>query len=372
MKSFFRYLSLFVFFLMLSSTMAYSQFSITKVQDQNTNTAQDGFYYALPQTVLKVDLLIEKITTQKGPLSEFTQEYLGTSDYIKSNSVSYRLINVMVEPLAEADPEQIYYVQFPAARPKDAKPMGFSLTPMGTLAAFNAESNENVISEETDIQQTIIVSDDEDGFNYFADYNRTKKIDTIIRKITIDTVTIDRFLFKTSWVDKSQKEKANEAAMQIAKIRESRFNLITGYQEVNYGESMRYMDQQLNILEKRYLELFLGKETKTIETQTVYFIPSKEINSKTLYRGSDGSTIDIKATASGSTAKLAETPLAKQDNIYYRIPEFALVEITQNGNTHYRKKIAVSQFGIIAAAPLNKTRLQFDPLTGSLVRIIRE
>ncbi len=372
MKNFFRYFLILLVLLLFSSTSAFSQFTITRVQNQNVNTTQDGFYYSLPQTVLKIDLIIEKVQQKKGPLAEFTQEYLGTSDYISSNGISYRLINAFVSQLAEPDPEQVYYVEFPADRPKDAKPIGFSLTAFGTLSAFDIETKPLVISTGTDIHQTIIVSEGEESFNYFADYNRRKKVDTIVRKITIDTVTINRFLFKTTWVDKSQKEKANEAAMQIAKIRESRFNLITGYQEVNYGESMKYMDQQLNQLEKNYLELFLGKELKTIESQTVYFIPSKENNTKTLYKGGDGSAVEIKAIPSGNTAKLAGNPLAKQDNIFYRIPESALIEITQNGTIHFRKNILINQLGVVAAAPLDKTRLQFDPETGSLIKIIRE
>ena len=372
MKSIFRYSSLFLLFLLFASKMGFSQFTVTKVKDQNVNTTQDGFYYSLPQTVLKIDLVIEKIQQLKGPLAEFTEEYLGTSDYISTNDISYRFINVMVDPIAEPDPDQLYYVQFPDNRPKDAKPVGFSLTALGTLAAFDIENREIVEQTETDIQQTIIVADGERGFNYFADYNRKKKIDTIIRKITIDTVTIDRFLFKTSWVDKSQKEKANEAAMQIAKIRESRFNLITGYQEVNYGESMKYMDRQLNLLEKQYLELFLGKTMKTIETQTVYFTPSKNNDTKTIFTGADGTSIKIKVIPQGTSGKLAETPLAKQDNIFYRIPESTLIEITQNGTIHHRENIVINQLGVVAAVPLNKTHLQFDPETGSLIKIIRE
>jgi hypothetical protein len=372
MKKIFIFSALLLMMLLLSSTEIFSQFIVRKVHDQNVNTSQDGFFYALPQTVLKIDLLIEKIQQQKGPLSEYTQEYLGTSEFIENNSTSYRLLNVLVDQFAEPDPEQIYYVQFPTTRPKDAKAIGFELTPLGTLIAFDIENTQETIHSQSEVNQTIIVSDQEDGFNYFAEYNRKQKVDTIIRKITIDTVTIDRFLFKTSWVDKSLKEKANEAAMQIAKIRESRFNLITGYQEVNYGESMKYMNQQLNLLEKEYLTLFLGKELKTIETQTVYFIPSKENNSKVLYSGSDGSSIKLKLTNNGITDKLPAKPLEKQDNIYYRIPESTLVEITENGSIHYKRKMPISQYGVVAAAPLNGTRLQFDPKTGSLIKIIRE
>ncbi len=372
MKNFFNYSGVLFLLMSLLTSEAFGQFIVRKVHDQNVNTSQDGFYYALPQTVLKIDLLIEKVQQQKGPLSAYTQEYLGTSDFIETTGVSYRLLHVELDQFVEPDPEQIYYVQFPADRPKDAKPTGFTLTPLGILTAFDAEGGQAALISQTEINQTIIVSEQEDGFDYFAEYNRRKKVDTIIRKITIDTVSIDRFLFKTSWVDKSLKEKANEAAMQIAKIREARFNLISGYQEVNYGGSMNYMDKQLSLLEKRYLELFLGKEIKSIENQTVYFVPSDENKSKVLYKASDGSPIELKLISSGATSKLAEKPLEKQDNIYYRIPESTLVEITENGAVHYKRKLAISQYGVIASAPLNGTRLQFDPKTGSLVKIIRE
>lgn len=372
MKNLLRFFTLFIVFAFLCSLSGFSQYTVSKVEDQTISTAADGFYYALPLSVLKIDLVVEKLQRQKGPLSEFAQEYLGTTDYIQENSVSYRYINAQVEQQVEADPNQVYYVQFPVERSKDAKESGFLLTSFGTLLGFDLEHQTDNMSTETEIYQTIVVADDEPGFSYYADYNRKKKIDTVIRKITIDTVSIDRFLFKTSWVDKSKEEKANDAAMQIGKIREYRFNLITGYQEVNYGESMKYMDVQLKRLEKDYLDLFMGKESKSIESHTIYFIASKENKSAVLFQGADGSSIEIKITPNGTTAKLPETPLARQNSIFYRIPEKAVVEITHDGTTHYRNSLLINQFGVVATAPLNKTKLQFDPNTGSLIKIVRE
>ncbi|MCF6342462.1 MAG: DUF4831 family protein [Bacteroidales bacterium] len=367
-----RHFFVLLVFFALCSTRSYSQFVVTRVQDLNVNTTQDGFYYSLPRTVLKIDLVIEKIQQRKGPLAEFTAKYLGATEYIDNNTVTFRLVDVLIDQLSEPDPQQIYYIQFPAERPKDAKPTGFSLTPTGTLAAFGLENTPQVIRAGSDIHQTFLISDGGEDFNYFADYNRKKVVDTVIRKITIDTVTIDRFLFKTSWVDKSPEEKANEAAMQIARIRESRFNLLTGYQEVNYGESMRYMDEQLMRMEQKYLELFLGKELRTLETQTIYFTPTKENQTQLLYHGTDGTTLEAKLTPGGTADKLPENPLMKQDNIFYRIPEAALLEVTQNGKVFYSEKMRINQYGIVAAVPLKRTSLQFDPQTGTLIKIIRE
>lgn len=372
MKSNFIFIAVSAVFLFYFNNESFSQIKVTKVVDKNINTSQDGFYYSLPQTILKVDLAIEKIQKIRGPLADYAKEYLGTSDFINANSVSYRLANVTIEPSISADPQQVFYVQLPAEKPKDGSNIVFQLTPYGTLKAFDEVENNISNVEPSTLEQTFIMMEGNEDFRYFADYNRKKKVDTIVRKITIDTTTINRFIFKTSWVDKSSDERANEAAMQIAKIRESRFNLISGFQEVNYGESMYYMDDQIRRLEQEYLELFLGKEVKTIENHTIYYIPVKGKTQDILLKGINGSQVDILFTAGTSLAALPENPQEKNDNIYYRIPELATIEIFNQGSIVYSKNMLISQFGVVSAVPVGKTRMQFDPLTGSLIKIVKE
>ena len=212
----------------------------------------------------------------------------------------------------------------------------------------------------------------EDDFKHYADYHRKKKTDTIVRKITIDTVSIERFIYKTSWVDKNNEDKANEAALQISKIREARFNLLTGYQEVNYGESIKYMDKQLLDLEQQYLELFLGKESKDYVNQTVYYTPQKDINNSTLLNFNGVDDVNIKIIPSGSVGALPENPPSKINFLYYRVPEFVTIEISQNGEILHREKLLVNQLGVTASAPLDEVKMQFNPETGSLIKIMRE
>jgi len=250
-----RILQLFLILFLLGSLNSYSQFIVKKVTGNSTNTSQDGFYYALPQTVLQIDLLIEKIKKIPGPLADYAEDYLGVSDYIRYSSRSAQLINADVIPLYEADPEQFYYVQYPAEKSKEEKAIAFQFTNQGTLLGYGDNGNLQSETQVTEIDQTIIMLEGDEDFSYYPEYNRSKKIDTIVRKISIDTITIERFLFKTSWVDKSNNEKANEAAKKISEIREARFHLISGYQEVNYGESIKYMNDQLKELEDKYLEL---------------------------------------------------------------------------------------------------------------------
>lgn len=352
--------------------ITFAQFTVKKVVSPETvNTAQDGFYYSLPKTVLKIDLVVEKIQRLKGPLAEYCEEYLGVADNIKSNSTQFRLLNADIQSMAEPDKDQLFYVQFPAEKSKDEQIIVFQLSPLGTLIAFDdAEVAKKV--QPGNIDQTIIFTEGEDSFNYYADYDRKRKIDTITRKITIDTVSIERFIFKTSWVDKSAEEKANEAALQITNIREARFNLLTGYQEVNYGESMKYMDRQLLKMEKQYLELFLGKEVKSIESQTVYYDPVKGNSGGVILSLDGGKNVAIAIKASGNSSLLPEKPLEKPDQVYYRYPEVATVELTYDGEIVYRKNLPISQLGALVAAPLGKAKTQFDPETGTMTRIIRQ
>ena len=86
-----------------------------------------------------------------------------------------------------------------------------------------------------------------------------EKVDTIIRKVNIDTMTLERQYLKRTMVEKSPEQKAKEAADFISKIKDNRFNLVTGFQEVNYNkETLEYMDTQLRMMEKEYMKLFTG------------------------------------------------------------------------------------------------------------------
>ncbi len=125
--------------MMFGNSITYGQYIVKKVAGNATNTSLDGFYYALPQTVLKVDLMIEKIKKIPGPLAAYAEDFLGVTNYINTNSQTAILVNASITPLFSADPEQYYYVQFPADRSKDEKAHSFQLTENGTLLGFGME-----------------------------------------------------------------------------------------------------------------------------------------------------------------------------------------------------------------------------------------
>ncbi len=370
-------LSLFLFAVLLTAETATGQHIVVKSSDVAANNTGNGFFYSLPKTVFKIDVTVETVKKIKGPLSDYTLQYLGTGNYIKKNSESSKVIDIKVTPVTVADPEQTYWVQFPAEKPKEKEQVNetFILSPFGTLLSYNENQSGISLPQNQKIienNRVIFLSDNTDAFTKYAAYNRRKKIDTVIRKITIDTVTINRFLFKTSWIDISEDEKADDAAKQISKIREARYNLLTGFQEVNYGESIKYMDSQLQKLEHRYLELFLGKEVKSVTTRSFIFTPSKNHTGEALMSFNTPEnvtkTLTVKISDIVKPVDTKTTPPPKTDNIYYRIPATATLEVNIGSGNIYKSILPVPQLGEISSVPLGKNKLQFDFNTGMLTK----
>ncbi len=84
-------------------------------------------------------------------------------------------------------------------------------------------------------------------FVFQAETNLYEKTDTVIRKVVVDTVTVEKMYFEKKWVEKSTEKKAVEAANMISKIRENRFNLITGYHEIAFDAgTMSYIRNPAN------------------------------------------------------------------------------------------------------------------------------
>jgi hypothetical protein len=356
---------------LLISITAYSQYRIQKVST-SLNSSLDGIVYALPQTVIRLDISLLKTERIPGPLSDYTFEYLGVNNYIKNESSNYSLVDITFSSFSEIDPDQIYYLQFPTQKAKDEPESSFRLSDIGTLVSYNASGSFS--PEQTSasiINQNYQVYDEKPSFDYNAAYNRKKVVDTIIRKINIDTISIDRFIFRTSWANLNEKDKANQAALKIQNIREQRFNLLTGFQEVNYGESIIYMDAQLKKMEEAYLQLFLGKETSSIENYTVFIIPGKNEKARTVLEIENGKSVEIEFKQHGTTALLPEKPLQKENHLYYRVPEKATVNLKFDGKLYKSVDLTINQFGKLLTAPLNNTRLYFDPNSGNLIKMVR-
>ncbi len=372
----------FLFFMQSEAQMQY-QFQVTKANGkQMVPTPAGGIYYALPKAIFKVRVVMEQVNEIPGPFAAYATKYLGTTDYMKTKKVYYRLLSVKVEPVTVADPAEVFYVRFPENRSsKEIRSFGLQLNDEGILAGFgpapqpdrgNMQPPPPAAPQSS--SRMYLFSDYRKGFDMQAGYMRAQKVDTIVRKITIDTVTIKRFLYKTGWVNLTEEERANDAAKQIKNIRTSRFNLLTGYQEVNYGEGIRYMDVELQKLEHEYMVLFLGREYRQMVVRSFVFDPEKQALSGKLlqFTDKDGNThtLNIKVRIVNPMTQVARKKTAGPDDLFYRIPVKAVISVGSGSNPFYSDTFEVPQLGVVTTVPVRKnTRLRLSPKTGALMGI---
>jgi hypothetical protein len=362
-----------------------SRLNVLKVDQKQTEIKNDGIYYALPQTFIRIDITITKTETIKGPYSEFASKYLGLTNVVGQNSSSYELTGLRVRSENEPDPNQFYYVELSNKNLKNEKNLMLSLTDAGLI------QNTNGCSKVTDSSINDFRTEEElniypDVFKYYADINLFEQVDTIIEKVVMDTITVEKKVLKRKMVEKSPEQKAKNAADFIIKIKENRFNLISGQQEVNYDkETFRYMNEELEKLENEYKKLFTGLNfTKTLNYSFVILPNSiKSTDSIPLFKFSKlkgvldtssvyGDLVYIKIKKSGITSNVAafekvrNVTIRKKHGFYYRIPEYGLVDILQSGLVKVSGKFLVSQYGVVTYLPPKEFAIEYYPKTGSI------
>jgi hypothetical protein len=371
-------------------TNGYSQINVFHIDNTSIPTGKEGVFYSLPRTVIRIDVSIDRIENYKGPYSEYAMKYLGLKNVVMANSVEYKIIGMKVTTSQLPDPDQYYFLELAGKMAKSDQAGLLSFTQSGLILGTIPERTDTLIKEEK------IINKEEPGlstekdvfpevFKYSADVNFFEKVDTIIRKVNIDTMTLERQYLKRTVVEKSPEQKAKEASDYIVKIKDNRFNLISGFQEVNYNrETLEYMDTQLKQMEKEYLKLFTGISLhKTLTFSFVYTPNPNQVNTEVpifKYMKSKGmmeldepggKVVTIKVQRSGTTSTLASYLKRREESgkvhgFYYRIPELARVTVKVDENLTEETQCLVSQLGIVSFLPANKWKVQFYKETGGI------
>ncbi|RLD91281.1 MAG: hypothetical protein DRJ09_01595 [Bacteroidetes bacterium] len=365
-----RKVKIYIVLLLVAITAAATAQITVVTADKGPAADGNGLYYSLPATMFKVEVDLRRVESVPGPLAEYCENYLGTDDYIKASSVVYTAVDAKVIPFTIADENASYYMVFSEKVSKEDKPPRVELTPLGTLKSVNMYINSDNQQHETskEIEKTIIINDKNDHFDYEAEFNKKQLIDTVVRKITIDTMTISKFLFKTSWVAKTAEERAEDAARHISLIREQRMNLLTGYHEVNFGAGIEYMDNQLKEMEQQYLELFQGKKRVSFEHYTFFVRPEKDTKQKELMTTTSGDKLMFKVQDFLNTV-VKPMGAILNNVVYYRIPANAAIEVTFKDESLFKDIFEVKQLGVVSGVSVYKAGVIFDTQTGVPVKV---
>lgn len=383
-----RLIFLIVFLQLMFPGMNFAQINVLKIDNNTSPQTKEGIFYSLPRTVVKVEVTIDRVENYKGPYADYALRFLGLKNVVPANTIEYKIGEISITTSAEPDPDQYYFIELGEKISKGEKAGILSLTDAGViLGTLNDGSDSAASGMVKSLPAPAEGERDAFGelFKYSADVSVFEKVDTIIRKFNIDTMTVERQYYKRTMVEKSPEQKAKEAADFISKIKDNRFNLISGYQEVNYNrETLEYMDTQLKTMEKEYLKLFTGISVHKTLTFSYKYIPiPNQINTEIpIFKflktkgivdldEPGGKVVTIKIQRVGNTTSVANylrkaEKETKTQGFSYRIPEVALVTVKLDENTQKETQCLVNQLGVVTYLPANKWKVQFHKSTGGI------
>lgn len=361
-----------------------SHIQVMHVRQMNAEAGHDGFYYALPRTVLVFDVTVTRKENIPGPYAGYAGRHLGLTDIISKQSVSYELTDIQISSYAEPDPTQFYFVKYNPETYKD-KPFYISYTESGLIKSVNTAFDSERFMQSLGEQGEYGFYGSEATFNYFIDSNLKEKIDTIVQMVVKDTLIIERQILQRSWVEKGKETRAREVADFILKLRNQKMDLISGFYEIPYSkETIEYMYNEINKIEKNYLELFTGITSTSILKYRYTFLPvlSDAGKQKHIFRfcneegafsvtnRNKGTLVSVELQRNETTRQpdvfiRRNTDPKKEDyGFYYRIPEHVNAIIKDGDGVKAEARLLISQFGTITSLPPEHLEIEFYPNTG--------
>ncbi len=364
------------------------KYNVLKVDKASEPPKSYGMYYSLPRNVITIDITVTKTEKIAGPYAPFAAKYLGIKNALKTNTTSFDLTDIKINTYSEPDPDQFYFIDLGKMNATKSRSIMMSLSEAGLIQDFNDNSDEAVMQEKNEEMKKDRI-DYSQTFKYFADANLKELVDTLIEKISVDTLILEKQVLKRSLVEKTMEEKAKEAADFILHVQDQRFDILTGAQEVAYSEAtISLMNNELKMLEEEYMELFVGIANTSTFHYRYYYLPESEVYNASipLFKfsttmgiiaedASGGDLVYIKVDRARNTMNL-EDFIAKNNpekeekrGLYYRIPEYSKFTIMQGDISKAEASFLISQFGVIGYLPPKFMKLQLYPNTGAIRKI---
>lgn len=368
-----------------STSVTVAQISVVPIANADkVRGGNEGIYYALPRTFVRVDVWVDKVESFRGPYAEYAARLLGFEKVPWVNSVSYHISGISLSTYHEADPDHFYFARIPK---KKTEGLRFSLSPEGIMQSVRWEESRKKSRKQTD---PIIITRESTLRYEFTDVtvpNIIARVDTFMRRISVDTITFEEIFFRKTFIEKTTEEKARMAADFILSLEEHRLNLITGYHEVGYStEAMQFMNDELEKLQEEYLALFKGETITTTHHHSFVFMPQPGQDNEplTLFKFASnrgivekeypvGEPVQIYFHPAGNINAMArhqalrEKRNRKHTGFFYRIPNKANVKVRMEDEILAESRFLLSQLGVLSFLPYESVReIQFHPETGSI------
>lgn len=334
----------------------------------------EGVVYALPRTVIKVQVQAVKETFTPGPYNAYAEQLLGIKNAKSQPEVNWQIQKIEMETYAEPDPSQVHKAMGDAA-------FLVNLSPNGCLAGINSGTATQSGSEI--ITNQIGQSADFQRVPQFANFTDTPFF------MTGDSTNGFRP------VRVSADQKMAEAVQRILDSRRFQLDLASGMMDEFHpdGEAYKVSLKELKKTEENYLSLFVGKYTFEKGTFSFDFVPERPGGkAEAIFRISEDNGIVPPGDLSGTPVMIefeaekelvqkysemakSANPAAGESGIYYRMPGVANIKIINDLNVIATSRATIAQFGVVAPLPeellFGEFSVELHPETGAIKNIKR-
>lgn len=339
--------------------------SVTRLGEEPAEVLHK-YRYALPQTVMKIEIAYREITDIPGPYWESADKYLGIKEVIKRRSSRWVLEDIKVTSHTEMDPDHGYTVNVMEGE-VDWYFMEQLLT-SGIIVDGTGIIHESTV---TPLVGGIQQMDYQRYIDMGVYPNFEERTETMYKTIVTDTSFVRVPVERTIVEQKSPLKKAAETADLILELRSRRFDLLTGeYALFPQGEAMEAVLRKLDQLEASYLSLFTGKTISRRESRAYFIVPGAGQDPSRYRLGlfseqlgfvpeelMEGEPLEVMISPTGQSSVLGINDRDLNEDpglnkLYYRIPDVAELEVVLGEEVLSRHRISIYQSGGMLSIPI--------------------
>lgn len=322
----------------------------------DADAANGGIIYALPSTVVQIELTAQVVVSSVGPFFQYSTRFLNRTDVVTENSTSWRLIGADVSTTGHADPAR----RFKVTASQGVELPSMTLAADGTLLGVNTAP---ATASAPKAAQTL------PGTPYatFAEVPLSQSV-----------------LSRTS-----KAAMAEECAQTIYSLRDARNRIICGARDAVLPDanSMTTALTEIDRMERLHTELFVGRRdtlivTKVVEVTPDYdgasnmvpirfsesngFVDALDLSGKPVY-------VDLefndqwRVNAYAPDSKMRKE--APTTGLFYMLPGSVTVKVSDRNIVLCQKKVSCTQNGQLANLPagqLANHQITLDAATGAI------
>lgn len=344
---------------LLSILLSVNTFAQTEVSPYGGKNQEFGVTYALPKSVIEIEVETVKSTYTPGEFCKYADRYLRLTNISDAKEEHWELTSVKAKSLGIPDPAKTYFVKL---KDKTLAPL-MELTEDGVIKSINLPLSPKAVPA--------------------AVVPVAKKIKPNPRDFMTEEILMAG----------SSAKMAELVAKEIYKVRESKSSLLRGEVESmpKDGASLKLVLEKLDEQEQAMTELFSGSVEKEVKTYKFSIAPTQDITKAIAFRFSKKLGVLGVNDLAGSPVYYTLTNLKtvpeqmpvtgkpkKIEGIVYNVPGKAHFSVFTSQNSLFEDDFMITQFGntdTLTESLFEKksvVKVTFNPATGGVLKVDRE